>query len=193
MLRQATDYSRKVANTNARRVQALRKVQETLEQKEARKIREAGFRRRQAGLEAGSESSLPSIDDTGMPGLDEVMQLEGQLRAQAERHAVDGSIPLDSGPNMLSVLSDHDTSRPAQTVFRKKRNESTLTSPAMTYYTIKQAASEGDLSVGGSVSHKALPLPCVSTAFLSQTAPFLAVRLRSRTRSARPTAAAPPR
>ena len=151
---QATDYSRKVANTNARRVQALRKVQGTLEAKEARKAREAGYRRRKgAGANSSLDSSvdsMPSIEDTGMPGLDEVMQLEGQLRAQAERHAVDGSLPLDAGPNMLSILSDHDTSRPQQTVFRKKRNDSTLTAPAMTYYTIKQASSEGDLSVGGS-------------------------------------------
>eukprot|EP01051_Picozoa_sp_SAG22_P016315 SAG22_NODE_2281_length_2760_cov_21.201052_4_plen_108_part_00 len=39
----------------------------------------------------------------------------------------------------------------------------------------------GELAgVGGKVSHKALPFCCASTAFLSKTAPFLAVRLHSK-------------
>eukprot|EP01051_Picozoa_sp_SAG22_P000611 SAG22_NODE_17_length_32684_cov_34.234095_24_plen_108_part_00 len=39
------------------------------------------------------------------------------------------------------------------------------------------------------VSRKALPVPCVSTVFLSKTAPFLAVRLHSKGRAGRHQAA----
>eukprot|EP01051_Picozoa_sp_SAG22_P002476 SAG22_NODE_111_length_19607_cov_12.696637_3_plen_103_part_00 len=43
---------------------------------------------------------------------------------------------------------------------------------------------KGEVSVcrWNKVSHKALPLPCVSTVFLSKTVPFLAVWLHSKER-----------
>jgi hypothetical protein len=70
---------------------------------------------------------------------------------QAERHAVDGALPLDAGPSMLSALSEPELRRAPQTVFRKKRHESTLSSPAQTYYTIKTSASDAEMgSMDGS-------------------------------------------
>ena len=118
---QATDYSRKVANTNARRVQArsfpqsqrrpysialpmpphcnsrsqgnsaaeartahqaLRKVQETLAQKNARMSREAGYRRRKSVLDGSDMGGDEDVGGGALPGFEELEQLEAQLRAQ---------------------------------------------------------------------------------------------------------------
>ena len=161
---QATEYSRQIANNNARRSYTLAKIEDGAKKRSTRREREKEYKRRWNATkgEGGDGSSALSNASGSLDGddedgaLDEISQLAAQVRTQAERHAVDGSLPLEStglGQDMVdefSLVSTTDEPAVRQTVFRKKRTESSLGSPAQSYYTVKQTASEGDLSMGQS-------------------------------------------
>lgn len=160
--KQATEYSRQISNSNARRSYTLHKIQGNAQGRATRRARETEYKRRWNATkgEHGEATALSNAsgsvgeDDDG--ALDEISQLAAQVRAQAERHAVDGSLPLEDtvGADMADeyslVSAGEQPSMARQTVFRKKRTESRLRNPAQTYYTVKQTASEGDLSMGQS-------------------------------------------
>jgi|EP01043_Picozoa_sp_COSAG02_P053870 hypothetical protein len=154
---QATEYSRQIANNNARRSYTLAKIEDGAKKRATRRNREKEYKRRwnaTKGADDPSALSTNSVDDEDEDGaLDEISQLAAQVRTQAERHAVDGSLPLEEsglGTDMVDEFSMISTDEPVvrQTVFRKKRTDSTLTAPAQAYYTVKQTSSEGNLSVG---------------------------------------------
>lgn len=156
---QATEYSRQIANNNARRSYTLAKIEDGAKKRSTRREREKEYKRRWNATKGADESSALSTQSNSVDGeddaLDEISQLAAQVRTQAERHAVDGSLPLETtglGADMLDEFSMVSTDEPAvrQTVFRKKRTESTLSAPAQSYYTVKQTASEGNLSMGQS-------------------------------------------
>ena len=162
---QATEYSRQIANNNARRSYTLAKIEDGAKKRSTRREREKEYKRRWNATKGEGSSALSNAsgslngeeDEDG--ALDEISQLAAQVRTQAERHAVDGSLPLETtglGQDMLdefSLVSTADEPAVRQTVFRKKRTESSLGSPAQSYYTVKQTASEGDLSMGQSSEH----------------------------------------
>lgn len=155
---QATEYSRQIANNNARRSYTLAKIQDGAKKRSTRRHREREYKRRWNATKGVDESSTltnhsDSVEEEDDGALDEISQLAAQVRTQAERHAVDGSLPLEEtglGTDMVDEFSMISTDEPAvrQTVFRKKRSESTLSAPAQAYYTVKQTTSEGNLSVG---------------------------------------------
>lgn len=155
---QATEYSRQIANNNARRTYTLAKIEDGAKKRASRRHREREYKRRWNATKGVDESSAlsthsNSVDDDDDGALDEIAQLAAQVRTQAERHAVDGSLPLEEsglGADMVDEFSMISTDDPAvrQTVFRKKRTDSTLRAPAQAYYTVKQTTSEGNLSMG---------------------------------------------
>ena len=155
---QATEYSRQIANNNARRTYTLAKIEDGAKKRASRRHREREYKRRWNATKGVDESSAlsthsNSVDDEDDGALDEIAQLAAQVRTQAERHAVDGSLPLEEsglGADMVDEFSMISTDEPAvrQTVFRKKRTDSTLRAPAQAYYTVKQTTSEGNLSMG---------------------------------------------
>jgi hypothetical protein len=125
--KQATDYSRRIANDNARRTHTLGKISVAAEEKATRRAREQEFHRRwNSSVGKDSSTNVDEPSDVGAD-LDEISQLAAQVRAQAERHAVDGSLPLDGdlGLDMmeeLSLLSGGGDIGPSRsTVFRKVR------------------------------------------------------------------------
>ena len=148
-----TDYSRRIANDNARRAQTLSKISSAAQEKSSRRAREHEFHRRWQHATKGEDSiAMASADDEHGPELDEISQLAAQVRQQALRHSVDGALPLDSnvGSDMMNALSQTQselTEKPAtrSTVFRKKRTDSTVQEPAQTFYTVKQVASDPTL------------------------------------------------
>ena len=152
----ATDYSRRIANDNARRSHTLNKISAAAQDKASRRRREAEFHRRWNSTVGKGDHSIHSDDGNAEADLDEISQLAAQVRVQAERHSVDGSLPLDEGNlgldmmDELSLTSAEEHAPSRSTVFRKKRTESTLNAPAQTYYTVKQTLSDGDISMGQS-------------------------------------------
>lgn len=133
----ATDYSRRVANDNARRAHTLTKISTAATEKSARRARESEFHRRWNHATKGEDTlSLPGEGDDAGADLDEITQLAAQVRAQAQRHAVDGALPLDDGDgdgglglSLMDELSLSNHSGPARetparsTVFRKVRRQ----------------------------------------------------------------------